>query len=509
MVRSTAGRLLGLLAAIGLVTALDACATAFNVVPGPGGALLAPSLNPAAPPEPANLRQAAGDQGEALPRGGWTRAASVHLAFEGAAALSGQRLLPEVEVRPFAQPFQDVPTQVGEPVVARGPIVTGTVVTRDLRDGERYHWQARFSDAAGRSGPWLAFGYSSVFDFGVVRTGPPPPSVRLDGAGDQGATTNQRDVTVRLAVSGHPAGIGGYAYVLSRSANVPVPETVNVTGATIALHHVPEGRSFLHVRAVDTAGNWGEPARVPITVDVTAPSVGDAKYSEVAFNPLIDKFDFEFTISKPGTVRVVFYPQDGSTPVRTLDLGQRMAYGLIRGEWDGKDDRGGAVAPGAYRFEVLATDAAGNLGRRTFRDVEVSNKRIVVSLGQQRLWAYEGDKEFISTLVTTGGPELPTPVGTFHILSRQSPFTFRSPWPKGSPYWYPDSPASFAMLFEESGYFIHDSPWRSQYGPGSNRYQGRPGGNGTGTHGCVNVPYPVQKQLFAWAPVGTPVVVQE
>jgi lipoprotein-anchoring transpeptidase ErfK/SrfK len=63
------------------------------------------------------------------------------------------------------------------------------------------------------------------------------------------------------------------------------------------------------------------------------------------------------------------------------------------------------------------------------------------------------------------------------------------------------------MLFEDGGYFIRDAPWRSYFGPGSNAVDGRPGGNGTGTHGCVNVPFGVQARLFGWADVGTPVVV--
>ena len=79
----------------------------------------------------------------------------------------------------------------------------------------------------------------------------------------------------------------------------------------------------------------------------------------------------------------------------------------------------------------------------------------------------------------------------------------------GSPYWYPNSPANFAMMFQSNGYYIHDAPWRSFYGPGSNAVDGTPGTNTTGTHGCVNVPYSPMAWLFSWATLGTPVQVRQ
>ena len=62
------------------------------------------------------------------------------------------------------------------------------------------------------------------------------------------------------------------------------------------------------------------------------------------------------------------------------------------------------------------------------------------------------------------------------------------------------------MEFQSAGYFIHDAPWRSVYGPGSDG-PGQPGTNYGGTHGCVNVPLDVAAFLYGWASIGTPVVV--
>lgn len=127
-------------------------------------------------------------------------------------------------------------------------------------------------------------------------------------------------------------------------------------------------------------------------------------------------------------------------------------------------------------------------------------KVIVISLSRQVLTAYQDGNAILTTFVATGRPALPTPPGVYHIFARYSPYQMISPWPYGSPYWYPNSWTNWAMEFRSGGYFIHDAPWRSWYGPGANLYNG--------THGCVNVPYSPMATLWNWAPIGTTVVVQ-
>jgi lipoprotein-anchoring transpeptidase ErfK/SrfK len=129
-----------------------------------------------------------------------------------------------------------------------------------------------------------------------------------------------------------------------------------------------------------------------------------------------------------------------------------------------------------------------------------AGKLIVVSLSRQVLTAYQDGAVVLTTYVATGRPQLPTPPGVYHIFARYSPYEMISPWPRTSPFWYPPSWTNFAMEFAGGGYFIHDAPWRSWYGPGSNLYDG--------THGCVNVPYSQMAFLWNWTPMGTTVVVQ-
>ena len=124
----------------------------------------------------------------------------------------------------------------------------------------------------------------------------------------------------------------------------------------------------------------------------------------------------------------------------------------------------------------------------------------MISLGKQRLMAYDGEVLVVDTIVATGRPELPTVTGAFKILAKYSPYEFVSPWPPGSPYWYAPAWSSYAMEFEPSGYFIHDAPWRTVWGPGADV--------SAGSHGCVNVPLQPMTRLYAWARVGDLVVVQ-
>jgi lipoprotein-anchoring transpeptidase ErfK/SrfK len=127
------------------------------------------------------------------------------------------------------------------------------------------------------------------------------------------------------------------------------------------------------------------------------------------------------------------------------------------------------------------------------------DKVVHISLRDQRVWAYDHGKAVFDTVVTTGKPELQTDIGPMSVLWKASPWTMQSPWPKGSPYWYPDSKVRKVLWFHNSGEGLHDAPWRTWFGPGSDI--------GDGTHGCVNMPGTTVDFLYDWAPIGTPVIV--
>ncbi len=135
-------------------------------------------------------------------------------------------------------------------------------------------------------------------------------------------------------------------------------------------------------------------------------------------------------------------------------------------------------------------------------------KLILVSISKEWLWAYQDGKEVYNTPVTTARPGLVTPLGTWHIFSHLHPTTFYSPWPPGSPYWYPPTHINYALGWHSGGYFIHDSYWRCSYGPGTTGWHHDScGGWMYGTHGCITAPLKAIIWLYYWAPNGTTVEV--
>jgi len=137
-----------------------------------------------------------------------------------------------------------------------------------------------------------------------------------------------------------------------------------------------------------------------------------------------------------------------------------------------------------------------------------AGKVIVVSLSHQWLYAYQNGQELFNAAVMTGRPSLPTPTGTYHIFNKLSPTTFYSPWPPGSPDWYPPTHINYALEWRAGGFFLHDSWWHTVYGPGSNGWHYDPTyGWQWGTHGCVAMPLSAAAWLYYWAPIGTTVQV--
>jgi len=127
---------------------------------------------------------------------------------------------------------------------------------------------------------------------------------------------------------------------------------------------------------------------------------------------------------------------------------------------------------------------------------------ITISLQAQRLVAYDRGRVAVDTLVTTGRPALATDIGAMRVTRKDSPWTMQSPWPKGSPEWYPDTPVRMVLWFTDNGEGLHDASWQpdATLGPGSQ--------NGPfASHGCVHLPLAAVTTLFQWAPIGTPVVV--
>jgi lipoprotein-anchoring transpeptidase ErfK/SrfK len=146
-----------------------------------------------------------------------------------------------------------------------------------------------------------------------------------------------------------------------------------------------------------------------------------------------------------------------------------------------------------------------SLGVQTTRKPAAATpqKAVVVRLGSQTLTAYLNGKPVLETPVTTGRPALPTPIGSFSVLNRNSPYVFHSPWPPGNPFYYPPTPVTWAMEFYD-GDFLHDDPGEPDSDFGSDSQNGY-----FASHGCVHIPHDAMAFLYNWLPVGAPVIVAQ
>ncbi|MEK7498007.1 MAG: L,D-transpeptidase [Patescibacteria group bacterium] len=132
-------------------------------------------------------------------------------------------------------------------------------------------------------------------------------------------------------------------------------------------------------------------------------------------------------------------------------------------------------------------------------EAEDSNKWIEVSLKEQKLRAWDGNSLFLETLVSTGLPWTPTPMGEFNIWIKLR--STKMEGGKGKYYYYlPNVP--YVMYFEGSGipgwkgYGLHGTYWHNSFGTQR-------------SHGCVNLPTPIAERLFGWAPVKTRIVIHD
>lgn len=152
-------------------------------------------------------------------------------------------------------------------------------------------------------------------------------------------------------------------------------------------------------------------------------------------------------------------------------------------------------------------------------DNDIGNSYIEVNLSEQKVVAYKDGKKIAEGDCVSGNESAGhgTCTGLYAIQGKQSPAVLRgekkpvtktvTKKKKGkkvkvqeTTYEYEyESPVTFWMPFN-GGIGLHDAAgWRSSYGGSIYRY--------SGSHGCVNLPYDLAKELYNTFDVGTPVIV--
>lgn len=376
--------------------------------------------------------------------------------------------------------------------VARGSILSLTGLTQGY-----WHIYVRAVDLAGnRSIP-------AHWPFSIGLTPPPAPRFTATVPAN-GAWSNASTPRAQWSATTGAAPLAGFEYALSYAGSSDPPSWTAQGGSALELPSLADGYWRVLVRSVDAAGNRSDPAVWSFHIDRESLLVSTPLLSLQSFTPPVERLKTRFHLSKDAAVTFRITPVGAGTPIAIGSLGWQTATHPLTVTWTGMLAPRTPAPAGDYTLSIDAVDRAGNASHVVSAPFTVLDKRIVVSLSKEALWAYQGGHLFLTTLVTNGGPDTPTVPGIFHVQGKYRGWVFHSPWPKGSPFWYADSPTSFALLYEQQGgYFLHDAPWRSNFGPGSNSLAGSPGGSYTGTHGCTNVPYDMMQKIFDWADNGT------
>jgi len=124
---------------------------------------------------------------------------------------------------------------------------------------------------------------------------------------------------------------------------------------------------------------------------------------------------------------------------------------------------------------------------------------VIVSIGQQHMWACKDNQQVYETAVTTGASVYGdgTPTGTWQIQGKQTNRYLtgsdsRGSWNDFVKYWIPYN----------GDFGFHDSSWQTfPYGD-LTKYQT------DGSHGCVHMPLAAMAWLYNWAPIGTTVTIE-
>lgn len=143
---------------------------------------------------------------------------------------------------------------------------------------------------------------------------------------------------------------------------------------------------------------------------------------------------------------------------------------------------------------VLQQQAAPALGSASVLGETSDEKWIEVDLSEQKLIAWEGNKVFLQTPISSGLPWWPTPTGEFRIWIKLRYTKMEGGQGK---YYYNLPNVPFTMFFENDkvpgwkGYGLHGTYWHNDFGTPR-------------SHGCVNLPTPAAEKLFYWTEPAIP-----
>jgi len=151
--------------------------------------------------------------------------------------------------------------------------------------------------------------------------------------------------------------------------------------------------------------------------------------------------------------------------------------------------------PAWYRVQ-LPQKPNGATGYVRARDVEVAtvDSRIVVDVSARRLVLYRKGRPVLSATTAVGSTATPTPTGRFYVNQRLVPADTSGPYGPGA-----IGVSAFSNVL---------TGW-TQGGPIAIHGTNEPWSIGRAvSNGCIRLPNPVLRRLFAATPAGTPVIIR-
>ena len=137
----------------------------------------------------------------------------------------------------------------------------------------------------------------------------------------------------------------------------------------------------------------------------------------------------------------------------------------------------------AYAYSQSIVDSNSNTAVLGTTTSDGQEKWIEISLNEQKLRAWEGNK-LVMEYPISSGKWSPTPEGTFNMWSKtRSQSMIGGSQELGTYYNLPNVPSN---MFFYQGYAIHGAYWHNNFGQPM-------------SHGCVNEPLVNAAQIFEWA----------